>query len=163
MKTNVSIDQNAKSGVHKQVKDIHISLYNHKDPLTRLYLNNHYEAFVDQAKNEVRKSLDKINETSDKDRQKEIVSIYVTAEHRAILHAHQILSGTRLQADIHHAKEVEALRAALTLIQSKAVISGDVAIVQIATSALSEATISNHSSAELQKMLDTWKEANFTK
>lgn len=158
MKTNVSIDQNAKSGVHKQVKDIHISLYNHKDPLTRLYLNNHYEAFVDQAKNEVRKSLDKINETSDKDRQKEIVSIYVTSEHRAILHAHQILSGARLQADIHHAKEVEALRAALTLIQSKAIVSGNTEIEKIAQAALSEKSDFAQSSQELQKMLADWEQ-----
>lgn len=161
MKIDVSISDKAQSGVKEQIKDIHISLYKNKNSLTGMLLKTQYDNFIDRSNREVSKLLEEYNDN--KELKSKIGSCFLSSEYRAIHHTHQILSAVRLEADIHHAKEVEALRAALALIQSKAVISGDVAITHIATTALSEKTVSNHTSAELQKMLDAWKEANFTK
>lgn len=84
----------------------------------------------------------------------------ITAEAKAIRFASTLFHHEGIRASIEMAKEYEILRAALTLIQSKAVISGDDAIKKIAEDALSTGSDVS-SSSELKKMLEDFEKEHF--
>lgn len=82
----------------------------------------------------------------------------VVIEKRALDFAQQQLGKIHLEKDAAIAKEIENFRAALTLIQSKALLSGDSTIEKIAKDALDAQEYKfSQSSKELRAMLDEGK------
>ena len=86
---------------------------------------------------------------------KDFAAIAFVAEKNAMGHADDVYINTMLNREIKAAEINEAVVSALTLIQSKAIVSGDGAISDIAKNALE--TLKNNmmqSAAELKAMRD---------
>lgn len=158
MKVSVGSATETVKGVQQQIKNIHLSMYQNDKKTMPELLKNNYGLFITAANAHVGAILIKADKNKDESAIKDIVTMHVVAENKAIAYTHQVLSHIRLEHDIAHAKEKEALRAALTLIQSKAIVSGNTEIEKIAQAALNEKSDFAQSSQELQKMLADWEQ-----
>lgn len=114
-----------------------------------------YSFLMGEAENNTRKMLDQVGKDNYRATEKDISLFSLVAEKRALDFAQYQLGKIHLEKDAALAKEIENFRAALTLIQSKAILSGDSVIEKIAKDALDKEEYKfTQSSQELRAMLN---------
>lgn len=114
-----------------------------------------YSLFIQRATSNSKALLAKIENGGSGVTGEDISCFSVVIEKKALDFAQHHLGKIHLEKDAAIAKEIENFRAALTLIQSKALLSGDTTIEKIAKDALDAQEYKfTQSSKELQAMLD---------
>ena len=95
-----------------------------------------FAAFIDMCKSNAKKIVESVSDQKIMIGHGDVVHLMMTAEHLAIEFMQQHFMKQMLEQHVLISKEIENLNAALTLIQSKAVISGDDTIANIAKDAI---------------------------
>ena len=144
---------------HKCENNLHIKYIKSREigSTTVGFLNiNNFQFLMEKAALNTKELLAKV-ESGQSGVDKEDISLFaLITENAAINFAEQYLSKIHLTKDAALAQEIENFRAALTLIQAKAAISGDETIGKIAQDALDKQKYKlGQSAAELRAMLNS--------
>lgn len=145
----------------EQKKQLHLSYLKHRgiEGITHLLKNNFlYSSMMAKAALNTKQFMTKVENGGSGVVEADISYFSLIAEKRALDFAEQYVNRHHLEKDASLAKEIENFRAALTLIQSKATVSGDDVVAKIAQGALDNQEYRlTQSSAELKAMLDNHK------